>query len=81
MAVHTKHYHLEDIASTRVHQHLIPGHGAIDLEATIRAIDASGYDGWVTVELYPYIDQPDDAAREARDYLIGLASRLGVAVE
>ena len=81
MAAHTKHYHLEDIASTRVHQHLIPGHGAIDLEATIRAIDASGYDGWVTVELYPYIDQPDDAAREARDYLIGLASRLGVAVE
>ena len=81
MAPHTKHYHLEDIAATRVHQHLIPGHGAIDLEATVRAIEASGYDGWVTVELYPYIDQPDAAAREAREYLTGLASRMGIAVE
>ena len=81
MAPHTKHYHLEDIAATRVHQHLIPGHGAIDLEATLRAIEASGYDGWVTVELYPYIDQPDAAASEARDYLNGLAAKLGIAVE
>ena len=30
MAPFTRHYHLEDIASDRVHKHLIPGHGAID---------------------------------------------------
>ena len=69
MAPHTKHYHFEDIADTRVHKHLIPGHGAVDFEATLQAIDATGYDGWITVELYPYIDNPDDAAREAREYL------------
>lgn len=69
MAPHTRHYHFEDIAATRVHRHLIPGHGAIDFAATLRAISASGYDGWLTVELYPYIDNPDDAAREAMDYL------------
>lgn len=69
MAPHTRHYHFEDIAATRVHKHLIPGHGAIDFAATLREIEKTGYDGWVTVELYPYIDNPDDAAREAFSYL------------
>ena len=69
MASHTVHYHLEDIAATRVHQHLIPGHGAIDFRATIDAIRSTGYDGWLTVELYPYGDDPDGAAREAMAYL------------
>jgi sugar phosphate isomerase/epimerase len=69
MQPHTRHYHLEDIAATRVHQHLVPGHGAIDFAATLAAIQATGYDGWLTVELYPYLDDPDAAAREAREFL------------
>lgn len=69
MAAHTQHYHLEDIAATRKHAHLVPGHGAIDLTAVLREIDRSGYNGWVTVELYPYIDDPDAAGREARQYI------------
>ncbi len=81
MAPHTKHYHFEDIASTRVHKHLIPGHGAIDFEATLKAIDATGYDGWITVELYPYIDSPENAAREAREYLTKAMNKLGIKVE
>lgn len=72
MAPHTVHYHLEDIAATRVHKHLIPGHGAVDLPATINAIAATGYDGWLTVELYPYGDAPDAAAAEAFAYLAPL---------
>jgi sugar phosphate isomerase/epimerase len=69
MQSHTRHYHLEDIAATRVHQHLVPGRGAIDFPATLAAIRQTGYKGWLTVELYPYIDDPDSAAREARRYL------------
>lgn len=69
MAPHTKHYHLEDIASTRVHKHLIPGQGAIDFDATLQEIAKTSYDGWLTVELYPYIDNPDDAARAAYKFL------------
>lgn len=69
MAPQTRHYHLEDIAATRVHQHLVPGRGAIDFAATLTAIEKTGYDGWLTVELYPYLDDPDAAAREAREYL------------
>ncbi len=77
MQPHTRHYHIEDIAATRVHRHLIPGHGAIDFAATIGAIAATGYDGWLTVELYPYIENPDDAAREAHKYMTALLGRLG----
>jgi sugar phosphate isomerase/epimerase len=69
MAPHTRHYHIEDIAATREHHHLIPGHGAIDFAAVLREIARTGYDGWVTVELYPYLDNPDDAGREAKAYL------------
>ena len=78
MAPYARHYHFEDIASTRVHRHLIPGHGAIDFPATLRQIHATGYDGWITVELYPYIDQPDEAAREAFTYMTGTMAEAGI---
>lgn len=78
MAPHTRHYHFEDIAATRVHQHLVPGRGAIDFEATLAAIARTGYDGWITVELYPYIDEPDAAAREAFAYVMAAMGKLEV---
>jgi sugar phosphate isomerase/epimerase len=65
VAKYIRHFHLEDIAATRVHHHLVPGEGAIDFAAAFRAIRSIGYDGWVTIELYPYVDDPDAAARTA----------------
>jgi sugar phosphate isomerase/epimerase len=62
VARYIKHFHLEDIAATRIHQHLIPGEGAIDFASTLRAIRALNYKGWITVELYPYAENPDEAA-------------------
>jgi sugar phosphate isomerase/epimerase len=76
MAPYTRHYHLEDIAATRVHQHLVPGRGTIDFAATLAEIAKTGYDGWLTVELYPYIDDPDAAAREAKSFLSSELSDL-----
>ncbi len=76
MAPYTRHYHFEDIADTRVHRHLIPGRGAIDFEATARAIAQTGYDGWITVELYPYIESPDEAAGEAFRYMTALIEKI-----
>lgn len=78
MREHTVHYHFEDIAPSRVHQHLVPGHGAIDFVATLKAIHQTGYSGWLTVELYPYLESPDNAAREAREYLLAALGELGV---
>ena len=51
------------------HAHLIPGRGAIDFPAVLREIEKSGYQGWITVELYPYIENPDDAGREAKEFV------------
>ena len=65
LAKYIRHFHLEDIAATRVHHHLVPGEGAIDFVSTLHAIRDIGYDGWITIELYPYVDDPDSAARTA----------------
>ncbi len=80
MARHTRHYHFEDIAASRVHEHLIPGKGAIDFASTLAAISATDYQGWITVELYPYINQPDQAAREASLFLLQVANSVGVSL-
>ncbi|APW63806.1 sugar phosphate isomerase/epimerase family protein [Paludisphaera borealis] len=69
LAPYTRHYHLEDIAATRVHHHLPPGDGAIDFAEVIAAIRKTGYDGWLTVELYPSQENPDEAARQAYNVL------------
>jgi sugar phosphate isomerase/epimerase len=69
LATHIRHFHVEDIAASRVHHHLVPGTGAIDFAAVIRAIRGIGYDGWLTVELYPFVDDPDAAARGALEVL------------
>lgn len=71
LAAHIRHVHLEDIAATRVHHHLIPGDGAIDMPAVLRTLEEIGYNGWVTIELYPYVDDPDQAARTARERVLG----------
>ena len=69
LAPHIRHYHFEDIAASRVHHHLVPGMGVIDFEEVIAAIRRTGYDGWLTVELYPFLDDPDAAARRAIEVL------------
>jgi sugar phosphate isomerase/epimerase len=59
------HFHLEDIAADRVHFHLPPGKGAMDYGAIFDSLRAIGYDGWVTIELYPFQENPVEVAREA----------------
>src|SRR5262245_59592093 len=72
-----RHVHLEDIAATRVHHHLIPGDGAIDFASTLTALRDIGYQGWVTIELYPYVEDPDLAARTALERVTAIASKIG----
>jgi sugar phosphate isomerase/epimerase len=66
---HIRHVHLEDIAATREHKHLVPGRGAIDFGSVLGALAEAGYDGWVTVELYPYETEAREVAEEALLYL------------
>jgi sugar phosphate isomerase/epimerase len=65
----THHFHLEDIAATREHCHLMLGEGAMDIPSVLDAISDTGYQGFVTVELYPYENRPVDAAKKAFAYL------------
>jgi sugar phosphate isomerase/epimerase len=76
VAKHIRHFHLEDIAATRVHHHLIPGEGAIDFASTLRAIRAMNYQGWITIELYPYDDKPDAAATLALQRITKILATL-----
>lgn len=63
------HFHLEDIAASRKHHHLMLGDGAIDIPGVLATIQQTGYSGFVTVELYTYESDAEGAAREAIDYL------------
>ena len=70
---YTEHFHLADIAQTREHNHLIPGQGSIDFASVFAAMNEIGYNGFVTVELYPYQSNPVEAAQKAFDYLKDIA--------
>lgn len=62
------HVHIEDIAR-RKHYHLIPGLGEVDFAALFRILDDNRYDGFITVELYTYPHQPEEAAARSLAHL------------
>lgn len=66
---HAAHYHLEDIPADRTHEHTQLGDGAMDIGGFLGALEDRGYDGFVTVELYPYEETPVETARGAITYL------------
>jgi len=72
------HMHLEDIGSSREHRHLIPGHGAIDFVDVFQSIASLGYRGDISLELYPYVDTPEEAGRESLDYLRPIFEETGL---
>jgi sugar phosphate isomerase/epimerase len=75
------HMHLEDIAATRVHNHLIPGLGVIDYPAIFKTIKQLGYTGDISLELYPYVDTPEEAGKESLAFLKPVFEASGLDVE
>ena len=71
-----EHFHLSDIASNRIHNHLIPGQGSINFKSIFKAIGELGYKGFVTVELYPYQNNPVYAATKSYNFLQRLQAEL-----
>ena len=74
----TGHVHLEDIASNRAHNHLVLGHGAIQFQEVFKTMINLGYEGDVSLELYPYVDTPEEAGRESLEYLRALQQQSGL---
>ncbi|HAA05141.1 MAG TPA: sugar phosphate isomerase/epimerase [Syntrophobacteraceae bacterium] len=72
------HVHVEDIALNRVHEHLIPGLGAVDFDAVFERMARAGYRGDISLELYPYVDRPIEAGRLGRQHLLPILDRNGL---
>jgi sugar phosphate isomerase/epimerase len=64
-----EHFHVEDISVERLHNHLLLGEGVIDFKTVFKAIHDIGFEGYCTVELYPYQDCPEYAARKSMEFL------------
>ena len=63
------HIHLEDIRG-RKHYHLIPGQGDMNFQTIFTALQDIDYHDFICVELYTCHQNPTEAARQARDFLL-----------
>lgn len=72
LSEYIRHVHLEDISADRRHNHLILGDGAIDISSALKSLKDIGYDGFITVELYPYQDCPVYAANQSMKFIKSL---------
>jgi sugar phosphate isomerase/epimerase len=75
------HVHLEDIAPSRVHRHLIAGQGVLNFLDIFRTMSRLEYRGDISLELYPYTDRPEEAGEESLRYLAPLFAEAGLAPE
>jgi len=78
---YTGHVHLEDIAATREHNHLIPGLGAIELKEVLSTMARLAYQGDISLELYPYTDMPEEAGRKSLEFLHPIFTEIGYHME
>jgi len=65
-----EHFHMADIKG-RKHFHLIPGLGSISFKEIFQSILDIDYKGFVTVELYPYKENPQYAAYQSFEFIKG----------
>ena len=72
------HVHIEDIGKSRIHQHLVAGDGAIDLEDVLTTMAKLRYSGDVSLELYPYVNMPEKAGEESLAVLAPLFNKAGL---
>ncbi len=74
------HIHIEDIAPTRNHHHLIPGLGAIDYDAFFKRLGELNYNKDICLELYTYTENPCEAGLKSIETLKPVMEKYGFSV-
>jgi len=74
------HVHIEDIAPSRVHNHLIVGQGAICFSKIFEAMERLGYACDISLELYPYVEMPEEAGRRSLACLLPWMRDAGIVI-
>ncbi len=69
--------HIEDIKNMK-HFHLPPGEGDISFSRYLKSLSRINYQGFLTVELYSFPDQPIEVGKKAIDYLAVLLKELAI---
>lgn len=74
------HVHIEDIGKSRIHQHIVPGDGAVNLAEVLETMKRLEYRGDISLELYPYVNAPETAGIKSLEYLRPLFAQTGLEV-
>jgi sugar phosphate isomerase/epimerase len=70
------HFHLEDIPVNREHRHIMLGEGGVNIPLVLDQINTIGYEGYVTVELYPYQESAPEVARRSMQFIRQIAGDI-----
>jgi sugar phosphate isomerase/epimerase len=69
--------HVSDIVDDR-HYHFIPGKGDINFKAVLKVLHKSGFEDFLSVEVYPYFNEPKRAALESIRFLTNLLYEIDI---